>query len=224
MVCPNRRLASWFFALFHQAEKHGNDAGDDDQYGSKKQPQAKGLVEDHDANDHTGNGFQCAEDGCAFAADEEGALLEQNNRAGRNQQRKQDTQPPTGSCGGEDERVGGNADAEGADRTHEDDVEGEQKTGNSGPVKTGKHDHIRGKGHRGKQGQNASGKVERFLRRIEHTNAHGAEQNAEETADPGLFPQEKDLTDDDEGRIGEVEHGGGAGSDKLVGTKQQDRG
>ena len=150
-------------------------------------------------------------------------MLEQNNRAGRNQQGKQDTQTPTGSCGGKDKGIGGNADAEGADRTHEDDVEGEQKTGNSGTVKTGKHDHIRGKGHRGKQGQNASGKVERFLRRIEHTNAYGAEQNAEETADPGLFPQEKDLADDDEGRVSEVKHGCWTRGDKLVGRKQQDR-
>ena len=223
MVCPNRRLASLFFAFFHQTEKYGNDAGGDNKYGTNEQPQAKGLVEDHDSNDHTGNGFQCAEDGCAFAADEEGALLEQNNRAGRNQKRKQDTQSPTGSCGGKDERVGGNADAEGADRTHEDDVEGEQKTGNSGTVKTGKHDHIRGKGHCGKQGQDAAGEVESFLGRIEHTNAHGAEQNAEETAKPGLFPQEKDLADDDEGRVSEVKHGCWTGGDKLVGRKQQDR-
>ena len=120
-------------------------------------------MEDHNTDDHACNRFQSTEDGCAFSTDEEGALLEQNNGAGRNQQGKQNAKSPAGKGSGKNKIVRGNADAECADRTHQDHIEGEQKTGKLGTVKTGEEDHIRGKGDSGKQRQDATREVESFV-------------------------------------------------------------
>ena len=211
---------SSLFALFHQAEADGDDTGDQHQNGAGQQTQSKGFAEDDNTDDNAGNGFQGAENRGTFRADEEGALLEQHNRAGGNQQREQNAKCPAGGCGGQNEAVSGDADEESADAADEDNVECEQETGKAAAVKSGEQHHIGRKGDSRKQGQGAAGEVEGFLRGVEQADANGAAQNADDAADAEFFAQKENFGNDHEGRIGEVEHGGRAGGNVLIGRKE----
>ena len=108
-------------------------------------------MENYNTDDDTGNRFQGAEDGSAFTANEEGALLKQNDRTGRNQQREQNAKAPAGKGGWKNEMICDDTNDERADAAHQNDIEGKQKAGHSGTVKAGKHNHIRGECNSGKQ-------------------------------------------------------------------------
>ena len=180
-------------------------------------------MENQYANNDAGGRLKGTEYGAALAPDDEGRLLEQHNSSRGHKEGEEQAQQPAPETCGHHQFPGDNAGDQGEGDCDCRHIEAEHEACDALVPEVGDEQDVGGVGKAGSQGQHAACQVQRLTRGVKQGHAQSADNNAYYIAHLQLFLEKQYARHNHDRGIDEVENGGCAGGDELVGRKKQYR-